>query len=185
LNAILRRHPRAAWAVTVLAAVLSGVLVVACLSLSTGCGSAAQRTVSAMAVAAVAADDANATAYELIALQAVKDARDAGEGFPGWCRRMQAPWDRSCRASCAIEALADLALAGQALVDASKDLGPEWFAAACGVLAALDDAWSANGDVPQVVEQARSLVCGLSGGSEDDPPTCHDPGPPPPCEEVP
>ncbi len=147
-----------------------------------GCGSAAQRTVSAMAVAAVAADDANATAYELIALQAVKDARDAGEGFPGWCTRMQGPWEGSCRAECAIEALADLAIAGQAIVDASKDLGPEWFAAACGVLAALEHAWAAGEDPPDVVTQARSLVCGLSGGDEDDPPTCAEPGPPPPCE---
>ena len=173
------------WLVQFAVTLGASLIVVGGLWLATGCGSAPQRTVSAMAVAAVTADKANATAYELIALQAVKDAKDAGTGFPGWCAIMQAPWDRSCRAECAIQALADLAIAGQAAIDAGDSLDAHWLEAACGVLAALDDAWAAGEDPPEVVKQARALVCGLAGGHEGDAPTCHDPGPPPPCQEVP
>jgi hypothetical protein len=172
------------WLLTLAVALLSAGLVVACLAMASGCGQQ-QRVVSALAVAAVAADDLNAAAYEVQARAAVDDCRESGGTFEGcWCPAMQTPWERSSRAECAIESLADLAVAGQHVVDAGADLDGEWAGAACEVLRALEAAWTAAEDPPAVVATARGLVCGLADGARAEPPECDAAPVPPPCPEV-
>jgi hypothetical protein len=183
VKALAVRHPRVAGAILSVIGVLLGVaLAAACAAAVTGCGQG-QRIVSAMATAAVAADGINAEAYEIQAAEAVDRVKAHGGGFAEWCSTMQGPWDRASIASCAIEALADLALAGQHVLDAGDDLDAEWAGAACSTLDAITDAWTAAEDPPDVLATARSLVCGLADGGRSDGPTCREPGPPPPCGE--
>jgi hypothetical protein len=172
------------WLAQFVALLLAGVAVAACLSLASGCGSAAQRAVSAAAVVAVAADQANALAYEQIAADTLADVQSDGGSFPDWCAAMVEPWQTCSRVECAVEALADLAMTGQDILDAGDSLDAHWFSAACGALAAVDDAWAAAETPPAVLTQARKLICGLADGSRAGVPECADPGPPPPCPEV-
>jgi hypothetical protein len=180
VNAVLRQHPRALWAVTFAATVIAGLSLAACLSLATGCGQG-QRIVSAMAAGAVAADGLNAAAYEIQAAEAVERVKAHGGTFSDWCGLMQGPWDRASTAECAIQSLADLALAGQHVLDAGDDLDGEWAGAACSTLDALTDAWTAAEDPPAVLSTARALVCALADGGRSDGPTCREPGLAPPC----
>jgi hypothetical protein len=168
------------WLVTGTAVALSALFVFACVTVLSGCGQG-QRIVSAMAAGAVAADGLNAAAYELQAAEAVDRVKAHGGTFADWCGIMQGPWDRSSRAECAIQSLADLALAGQHVLDAGDDLDGEWAGAACSTLDALTDAWTAAEDPPAVLSTARALVCALADGGHSDGPTCREPGPPPPC----
>jgi hypothetical protein len=178
----MAHHPRTAGVILSIVGVLLGAILVAACAPLFGCGQG-QRIVSAMATAAVAADGINAEAYEIHAAEAVDRVKAHGGGFSEWCSIMQGPWDRASIAECAIEALADLALAGQHVLDAGDDLDAEWAGAACSTLDALTDAWTAAEDPPAVLATARSLVCGLADGGRSDGPTCREPGPPPPCGE--
>jgi hypothetical protein len=166
--------------VTFVASVAAALFVLACAAILGGCG-AAQRTVSAVAVAAVVADDANATAYELQAREAIARVEAHGGDFTDWCSIMAEPWERSSQAECAISALASLALAGQHVIDAGGDLDAEWAGAACATLAAVESAWNAAEEPPAVLAQARALVCALADGARAGPPVCAPAGTPPPC----
>ena len=185
MSRLVQRWSWAMPVVTFVASLGAALFVLACAAALGGCGSAAQRTVSALAVAAVTADRANATAYEVQADEAVDECRASGGTFEDcWCPAMATPWKRSSRAECAIESLADLALAGQHAIDAGDDLDGEWAGAACSTLAAVESAWMAAEDPPAVLAQARALVCALADGARVGEPECAPAGPPPPCGEV-
>lgn len=177
------RHPRVQPLVTAVASLMAALLTIGILAAMGGCGSAAQRTVTAAAVASVAIDDGTALAYETIGDEIAEDVAAEGGGFADWCIAMEPHWTRAARAGCAARALADLAFAGQALIDADATPGRQWAGAACGILRAVEDAWGAAEDPPAALVSARGLACALSGGYEISAPAC-DVGPVPGCEEV-
>lgn len=184
MSRAIRRFPWLMPIATFLASLVAALFTLACAAMLGGCGSAAQRTVSALASAAVAADRVLGDSYDLQAREAVETVQAASGTFEDWCEAMAEPYANASRASCAIEALADLALAGQHALDAGEKLDGEWAGAACAALAAVESAWMAAEEPPAVLGQARSLVCAMSDGARAGPPVCADPGPPPPCGEV-
>jgi hypothetical protein len=97
---------------------------------------------------------------------------------------MADPWEDASRAECGIVALADLAIAGQAAIDAGDGLDDHWLDAACGVAAALADAWTIAEQPPALLTAARALVCGFAAAPLP-PRTCEIPEIVPGCQGVP
>lgn len=174
MNDALRDHPRLLWAMTFAASLLAGVLCVACLALATGCTRGAWQTaVTATAVAAVGVDSANAAATSAIGARELARVQGEGGTLADWCEAVREPFDVTGRITCGARAVADLALAGQAVLDAGETPGIEWARAACGALAAVTDAWGASDEpVPAPLAAARALACGLAGGSGAEPEPC-------------
>lgn len=188
--------------VTLVAALGVGVPTVGMASCMGGCTAGTQqRTVTALAAGAVAADEGLATAFEIAAatvadevLEAMPDAA-GDERWAEWCRRIQPVWNAMARVECGVIALADAARAGQGLIDAaaaradleegggsvSASAWARWAAPAASLLAAVMAGWTAvDGEVPEELQQAWALLELLAGPETDLNTTC-EVGPPPGC----
>ncbi len=184
MSALLDRHRWLMPFLTAVAGALGCLLGLACLAALGGCGpSTWQRAASATAVAAVAADRANASAYERIGQEAITRIEAEGGTLAEWCEAVRPAWEATSRIECGIVALADLAVSAEDAVNAGSTPGPEWAGAVCGAMGAVEDAWTIGGTPPAALTSARALVCGLAVDRVE-PEACQI-GPVPGCEEVP
>jgi len=145
----------------------------AALALTIGCSAATQqKTVSALAIGVVSGENTLLAAYD-VGASVVADqveAEHAGEEptFEDWCRAVQELWDVCARIHCALDALMDVAVAGQVLIDASDDSPvpsedwTRWLAAAGPALSAVINAWTAiDGKPPEELVTVRDLFEGF------------------------
>lgn len=188
-----RKNPPTA-ALSVLLSLAVGLGLVACLGMATGCGaSAQQRTVSMAAIAASAADDLAATAWEtgaeMIAGQIEAEGVPMAERWPAFCSRAADLYEGTAVAACWARALGNTARAGQRAIDAAEGEmdGPawaNWAGVAAPLAAGLVDAWHGVPD-HEPPEELVELVQLLRLFAGEGPPDACEVGPIPGCGEVP
>lgn len=173
---------------------LGGVIVTACLTLATGCGAATQqRIVSVTAIAAAAADELTATAWEtgadIIAAEIEAEGLPQAERWPAFCSRAADLYQGTTLAACWARALGNAARAGQRAIDAADGAvdGPawaKWASTAVALAAAVVDAWRGVPDQepPDELVEIVDLLRLFAGGDLPDACTV---GPIPGCGEVP
>jgi hypothetical protein len=145
-----------------------------------GCASLPQRIASAAAVVSVTTARTNIAWWNEQATTSLDRVASEGGGIADWCEAVSEAHQTAQRVTCAADALADLAVAGQQLVDAGADSGSTWTAWLSGVppvLDALESAFAAADYHPPATLTAalgalRALIGVIAPG-----------GPaPPPCE---
>lgn len=168
------RHPAA----TVAAALTGGIVVLGIVA-ALGCTrDGQQRTATAVAIAAVSADLALQTAYDVaadrIADEVLDDVGEGDDAVREWCERMVPVWEGFQRADCAIRALGDLAITGQRLIDVADgdEVGSApwfaWVAAVAPVVHALVDLWTAiDDDPPPELLHVADMVQYTTGSEPD------------------
>jgi len=171
--------------ITFTASLLSALGLLACVSVLGGCGGGAwQKAASVTAIAAIEVDRAATSTYREIAEAELDRVEAAGGTLDDWCEAVAEPWSVALRIDCAAVAVADLAIAAQATLDAGETPGAEWAGAACGALSAAESVWGQVEDPPRALRVARELACALAGDYEAPPPECPVDGPPPGCEGI-
>lgn len=182
------------WIQAGLAVMLGGLVCAACLGLA-GCGAGTQqRIVSYTAIAAAAADDLAATAWEtgadIIAADVEADGLQGDEALVAFCSQARDLWDGTARAACFARALGNTAIAGQRAIDAVEGdevdtaAWVQWAGVAAAIVAALVNAWEGvpDADPPDFLQEADSLLRLYLGDGLA--PRC-DVTPIPQCPEVP
>jgi hypothetical protein len=164
VSRLLGRHPRLAYPLVVVAAVLGTMLAVACASL-VGCGNIPQQIASGAATVDVAVERA-IVAWLDDQAQAIEDDVAADHGtVDEWCEAMGPVHRKAQRVICAARALGDLALAGQEIIDTVGADSPEWTewlgAVPPLVTAVLDAFEAADYEPPAAVTRALRMLGGL------------------------
>ena len=133
-----------------------------------GCGSAWQTTVRATAVAAIAADQVLAESYRACSQEQIEDIEtnppEEWSAFAEYCRRMQPVYEVIEQIGCAVDALKDLVLAANEILEAGEEPDQHWAGAVCGVARAIRSAWEIAEDPPDVLDTVVNLACGLANG---------------------
>jgi hypothetical protein len=164
VSRLLGRHPRLAYPLVAVAAVLGTMLAVACASL-VGCGNIPQQIASGAATVDVAVER-SIVAWVDEQAQAIEDDVAAHEGsVEEWCEAMGPVHRTAQRVICAARALGDLALAGQEIIDTAGADSPEWTewlgAVPPLVTAVLDAFEAADYEPPTSVTRALRMLGGL------------------------
>lgn len=158
------RHPRAAGAVlSALGALLGAMLVLGLVVTASGCGQR-QAIANATAVASVTTSRGAIAWFEAEWQEAEDAAAEAHGSVADVCDAVSEAHRVAQRVECAAVALADLAIAGQALIDASAD-DAEWtayLAAIPPLIVAVRVAFeAADYEPPAGVTQALGVLAGL------------------------
>ena len=143
-----------------------------------GCASLPQRIASATATVAVSVERSTIAWYNEQSAAALDQVASEGGGIPEYCEAVREAHQTSQRIFCGADALADLAVAGQQLVDAGQDSGSDWTAWLAGVppvLVALEDAFAAGHYSPpswvtSAISALEALIGVVAPGAEALPP---------------